>query len=492
MRRLGPLTGAAEMRSRSQILSDNVLPRLVVVGGLGWSLAFAVLAPLNQLELYGDGAMFSYAVAVRDVWAYHWHNISGRTSVYLLTLLPAETLVRMTASPWIGITAYGFLFNALPLLGLWLTYAADQSRGRVIFVYACGSTALLCPLVFGFPTEMWLAHTIFWPALALSHYARRTVAGGASVFVSWLLLAFSHEGAFVLLLGLLFTLALRGFRSAPFLRGAVSLILILAAAVVAKVFFPPDAYYADAFVRAALHFFDPELFKVEVVILLMGAVAAYAVLGTTLSLAGLRHACIVALAFMLVLVVGYYLCCDKSIHASSRYYLRTVLVIVTPLLGGLAAIAALTSEGLTDGRLAWLQRTLVSPSHQLSCAVASMFVIVLAIHLVETGKFLSRWSDYRAAVTSLAASNESDPALGNPQFVSSQRLPPTLAPLAWFSTVPYLSVILSNFSPERLVIDPQGNYFWLSCETATRTRDAKLAVPEHARELVRIYSCLHR
>ncbi len=46
-----------------------------------------------ELELYGDGAMFSYAVAVQDVWAFHWHNISGRSSVFLLSLLPAEIVV---------------------------------------------------------------------------------------------------------------------------------------------------------------------------------------------------------------------------------------------------------------------------------------------------------------------------------------------------------------------------------------------------------------
>jgi hypothetical protein len=64
--------------------------------------------------------------------------------------------------------------------------------------------------------------------------------------------------------------------------------------------------------------------------------------------------------------------------------------------------------------------------------------------------------------------------------------------LAWFSTIPYLSVILANFSPNRLVIDPAGNYFWLSCATATQNRDAKRAVSVEARDLIRIYSCLHR
>ena len=57
----------------------------------------------------------------------------------------------------------GCSFYISPLVGLAVTYATDRSPGRIIFVYGCASTALLCPLIFGFPTEMWLAHAIFLP-----------------------------------------------------------------------------------------------------------------------------------------------------------------------------------------------------------------------------------------------------------------------------------------------------------------------------------------
>jgi hypothetical protein len=82
--------------------------------------------------------------------------------------------------------------------------------------------------------------------------------------------------------------------------------------------------------------------------------------------------------------------------------------------------------------------------------------------------------------------------LGNPRFVSSQRIASDLNRLSWFSTTPYLSAIVANFVPNRLVIDPAGNYFWLSCDTATANDTAARAVPKEARDLVRIYSCLHR
>jgi hypothetical protein len=98
-------------RSASAFRPDTrLLRRLVVAAGLAWSVAFVVIALLSQLELYGDGAMFSYAVAVQDVWAFHWHNISGRSTVFLLALWPAETLVALSGDPWSGIIAYGFLF----------------------------------------------------------------------------------------------------------------------------------------------------------------------------------------------------------------------------------------------------------------------------------------------------------------------------------------------------------------------------------------------
>jgi hypothetical protein len=480
------------MSGRALRLDSSSFRFLIVGAGLCWSVAFPVIALFYQLELYGDGAMFSYAVAVQDVWAFHWHNISGRTSVFLLTLLPAETLVRITTNPWAGIIAYGLLFYIFPLMGLAMTYAADRSPGRLIFVYACGSTALLCPLIFGFPTEMWLAHAMFWPTLALSHYAKTTRTGDLLVFTSWLLLAFTHEGALVLLLAIAATLAPRGLWSAAFVRAAISLMVVAMLAAAAKIILPPDDYYAGAFLRAALHFFDLEIFRVEVVLVLLAAIIAYGAILVLLLIWLPKKACICALGILLALLCIHWLYFDHSVHASSRYYLRTVLVIATPLLGALAAITAMTREGFTLNRLARLQPALISPRHGTLCAIASVFLVVTLIHAIETGKFVASWIDYRDAIAMLATSSNSDPVLGDPRFVSAERISPALAPLSWFSTTPYLSIILSNFSPNRLVIDPAGNYFWLSCGTATRNRDAELVVPVQTRELVRVYSCLHR
>lgn len=467
--------------------------RLLVIGsGLCWSIAFVAIALYYQLQLYGDGAMFSYAVAVQDVWAFHWHNISGRSSVFLLSLWPAEAMVGMTGDPWAGITTYGLLFYISPLAGLIVTYLADRSDGRFIFFYACCSTAVLCPLVFGFPTEMWLAHAIFWPALAISHYARPTIAGAIAVFVAQLALAFTHEGALVLLFAIVATLALRGLWSTVFLRAMAGLVLILILAVSSKFVLPPDDYYAGVLLRAALHFFDLEIFRVEVVLLLLATLIAYGVIFVALSMWSAERAWIYSLGIVLAALCVYWLKFDHSVHASSRYYLRTALVLLTPLFGVVAALSAIPEDEIAFHPLAGLRKILVSPGHRTRCIFAGTFVVVTLVHAVETMKFVVAWTDYRNAIAALATGDDADPSLGHPQFVSSERAPADFNALSWFSTIPYLSVVLANFAPNRLVIDPNGNYFWLSCATATQNRDAQRAVPVQARELVRIYSCLHR
>jgi hypothetical protein len=118
---------------------------------------------------------------------------------------------------------------------------------------------------------------------------------------------------------------------------------------------------------------------------------------------------------------------------------------------------------------------------------------VLLVNAVETGKFLIAWTEYKSAIRALASGSSSDPALGDPLFVSSQRIRPDLNRLAWNSTTPFLSVLVTpNLAPARLVVDPSAGYFWLSCKTARESEATSRAIPENARRLIRIHACLHR
>jgi hypothetical protein len=162
------------------------------------------------------------------------------------------------------------------------------------------------------------------------------------------------------------------------------------------------------------------------------------------------------------------------------------------MFGAAAALSAMDDNEIAFHPFAMLRRVLISPSQGTIGLFAGVYAAVMLIHVVETEKFVRAWTEYRNAIAVLATGQQSDPSLGNPHFVSSARISPDLNSLSWFSTIPYLSAIVANLAPTRLVIDPAGNYFWLSCATATQNRDAARAVPVETRELVRIYSCLHR
>src|SRR5260370_26371046 len=104
---------------------------------------------------------------------------------------------------------------------------------------------------------MWMAHALFWPALAVCHYARQSLGGAVLVFGLLLALAFTHEGAIVLELAILATLALRGMRDAALWRAAGAFLAGLAIWAAVRAAFRPRAYYAGGFPPAALPIADP-------------------------------------------------------------------------------------------------------------------------------------------------------------------------------------------------------------------------------------------
>jgi len=220
--------------------------------------------------------------------------------------------------------------------------------------------------------------------------------------------------------------------------------------------------------------------------------AGYGIIFLALSRLAPDRAYLYAAIIVAIILAIYWLRFDHAIHASSRYYLRTALVIVTPVFGALAALSAMSG----DGRLAFptprLRRAMTALRDQAALPLAAIFMLLTLVHVVETGKFVAAWRDYRAAIAALAIGDKADPALGDPHFVSSDRIAAGLNRLSWFSTTPYLSVVLANFTPNRLVIDPAGNYFWLSCATATANLDAERAIPQETRALIVTYACLHR
>jgi hypothetical protein len=472
----------------------EVFRTLVITTGICGSVLFVVIGLGYELQMYADGSIFSYSIAVQDAWAFHWHNISGRVVVYLFSHVPAETYVELTRDAHGGIVVYGFLFFVAPLLGLIGTFAADRTKGRTIFSYACFSTACVCPLVFGFPTEMWVAHALFWPTLAVCHYVRSNIGGIACVFAMLLALVFTHEATLIFAMTILATLLLRGMRDAAFLRGVGAFLVVMSIWIVVKRTLPPDDYIADVLVQAALHIFDSTILTGDLVLLLFGALAIYTIAFLVLRRLRPAKAHVYAASIIAVVLAVYWLWFDNALHTDNRYYLRTALIVATPVFGALAALHALAAEGRLVLPVPFLPRVMAAFTSGLTGrAAAGAILLVMLVHAVETAKFVTAWMHYKAAVRALAMGAASDPTLGDPHFVSSRRIGANLNRLSWSSTTQYLSVLVApNFAPARLIVDPMVNFFWLSCQTATANLESDRVVPAESRRLVQRDSCLHR
>lgn len=461
----------------------ELLRVITVTAGLCWALAFLVVGLSFDLQLFGDGAAFSYAVAVQDSWAFHWHNIVGRIFVYIYAVAPAEALVGLTQSARSGVILYGLLFFGAQLFGLAATYFADPSPRRTIFAYACASVALACPLAFGFPTEVLIAHALFWPTLAACHRGRTDVASIVLMLLLQAALIFTHAGAMIFIAAILLSLVLRSQRRAALATGGVFAVLV-AVWVAVKTLYPPDGYIAEILYRAMLHVFDPAYVVNGLLILLGAALAIYGVIFFLLrKTAG---ASIYAAALTVAALALYWLVFDTQLHAENRYYMRTLIILTTPAFG---LAATLTAYGTPYAGLSRLLSPLWSAT-AIRAAIGAVAIVTL-VHAVETVKFVSGWNAYKSAIVALGQSDASDPALGDARFVSSKRLEGALDALAWWSTTHFLSVLVApGMTPNRLVVDPRPNFFWISCATATA--NAPTVVPVESRRLVAAHACLHR
>src|SRR4029079_17119053 len=101
-----------------------------------------------------------------------------------------------------------------------------------------------------------------------------------------------------------------------------------------------------------------------------------------------------------VTLAVYWLWFDHALHAENRYYLRTALLIVTPLLGTVAAVRALDADGRLS--LSFLSRWTGASSGEVAARVATgAILLVMVVHSVETTKFVAAWINYQTAVRGL-------------------------------------------------------------------------------------------
>lgn len=428
------------------------MSRTVTALAVAWCAAFLVVGLGARLLLYADGGLFAYAVAAADSWDFHFRQIPARAAAWALTAGVGEAVTRISGVPAWGVWAWQAAFLALPSLGLAATWAADRT-GRIL-PWACASTALLLPLAFGFPTELWVAHAAFWPALALGWHAAPMPLLALALAVT----ALSHEAGLLWALGAVGLLALApGWR--PLRRGALALLPALAGFALLKLMILPDPYVAAVMGRVGSEFLHWRPAFAPVLLTFGAVLGGWALLARFTRWAPL----LVAATLLAWWASGW-----APLHAEGRYYARTIIFFGA---AHLAFLAALHGRG-------WL------PAPRLDWRPA--LLLAALVHAGEAARFTHGWLAHMDAVRALAAILGEGPA-------TVAALPPASAPFAWHSTVPFLSVMATpGYVPARLVVDPASTYFWFGCAQAERNAAAGRALPPATRAAIARYACAGR
>lgn len=448
--------------------------RFIIPGlALGWCVMFPIIGMLGRFYLFGDGALFAYAVAADDGWAFHWRQISGRVAAFAYAALPGQVWGRISGDPSDGVTLYAALFFLAPAVGLAVTWCAD--RTGVVRLWAALSIVLLCPFVFGFPTELWVTHAAIWPALALAWSPGRFIRWAWGT-VALAIVVLSHEGGVIWACILLGALALSPGRAHAVPRAALGLGLTIAIWIACKVLIPPDHYVAEVLGRNAWNLVTPATLISPLMLSMVAGLCVY------IGALRLRGGPWIATGVAAIALSLWWIFRDPMLHAWGRYYLRTVMLGGVPVLMVLASLHA-------GGHVPKLR---CSVARAMPTALGAILLVTL-VHAAATVTFAMAWRGYIEEVRRVSDGVDIDPVLGDPDFVSAARIPARFTKLSWNSTTPFLSIMVSDgYAPRHLLVDPSAGYFWFDCATATANAMATRNIPRATRDMVQRYACLHR
>jgi hypothetical protein len=460
----------AELQDRSNhpLLAFAILLALAVAGGL--SLA----AWTTGLMLYADGALFSFIIGVGDAWGLVWHIMPARIAVYLLTVLPAETAHRSGLSALAAMRLYQALFIGFPFLGLAASGALLPRGSRWLLLFPALSILALAISALGYPSETLLTLSGFWPALFGFRYAdgRARSAGVTLGFTAIFL--FSHPGM-IFALPLLPLAALLRWRECgdPSVRwmmlwqSGAALLLVLV-----WIWRFSIEMRDPGIIASGQHMWS--LGGLRDVIVLQPAIAivlSYLMLWAGLGWRRERRSLWAAPVFpaIALLFAQFHI---EAVTPESHYYVRTALVFILPMLGGLA---------LWRGR-----------SAPRGVTTLAMVIALTTTQIIHNLSFIHAWIDYRDSIATHVAVG---PARVIPLAqILAERAEPNAASIAWSWGQPYLSLTLPGLPRyAAIVADPApASYSPFHCSQMDALAAQADWVPSETLAVLKDYVCTRR
>lgn len=478
----------ARAKGRIAISLPAPWPNVAIAICVSTLAGFAILAPIARLYEFADAAFFSIGIVTQHSWSLVWCNFSGRLSAYLLTIAPAELMLRLGARPEAALQVYSAIFWSLPLLSLALSRLALPRDARANLITPAVFFVAGAMLVYGFPTETWIMASLFWPTL----YGVRYLRGWRFAATAPLLLGlfiFSHE---MMILGLPLLVGAAALRNDGrrylVATGAIVVALVAAYAAVKLAAPPRDAETAKVLASNAKWLTTPAALVSAALecapfwLELMGCLTFLVLFlraRRSKRLAG-RAGAIGCMAATFIVLIGLEMSGLSQAYANheGRYHARVVMV---PLMLAFGLVALVTDI-----------RSRAAPADAASLdgrAVLGLVCAIVFVQTLENGRFLGRWSVYRAELREVVADGRGVPGRLPYKSLSGRAANPAggrFWALASPWAAPFQSVLLVA-EPRDLVVAKERKYRPVTC---ARWKAIEGAFPSSAGfQLLKSYLC---
>ncbi len=473
------------------------VPRFVVVvpcllaAGLAL-LAAAAAAPWHVGE-FADAGWFSFAILTGRSWDLVWSDFVPRLTVYLLTVRPAELLLAWTGNAPLALATYATLFGAMPAVGFLLCWAVVPRDARGDLLWPALSFVTVGFTVYGFPTEIWVTQSLFWPLLLHARHRSPGIGGTLLLGLLVLLFAFSHESMVLCLPAVALAIVARAHETGR--RADLLMPLALLAACVmmwagVRHGWPPrhstmawvlknNSYYLLHSLLAPLQPFSNPIHEKLALLFLPTCVVVLVAPWRSRYATGLA----IGLLAAAILLAGR----NMGLATWQRYDGRSLIAAVLPVLGLAAAILRI--------RIA----PAVTPPYRATLIVACAALAGVAlIQVSETARFLVALRQFREALATLVMT-----PVDTTTMPDEARLPPapggrpwnTVAPggvwsVGWDWTLPYQSFLVApNMAPNALLTSTSDHIHPVECGDMAIIESAPALRGRSALALLRQFNC---
>jgi hypothetical protein len=489
--------------ARSAAVQSTLLPTAFHSRAFFWftlavSIGYAIVYVVTDLNLFYDGAGFSFLVATSRPWDLFWCNFPGRFTTFLLTVFPAQLLGEVTGSGSGAVLFYAILYICLPTLGVVATRFLDSTDDKHFSAYCNVATLTTLFYTFGFPTEVWILFGLFWPTLCCCACAQYSFVRLGAALVLLPLFLFTHEAA-ILFLPILAWVAIGSCHDWQRALVLTAIVAVAAGWLAVKMLVPLCyPWRASALWMLADR---PLINMVSVGIAVATAGWLVTLVLTRITRLGNETATYLPLAAGAAILALYLYLAADWIHGLSRYPARVLVVLQTFALACICVGHFMTGRKHPPPEVGWASTAMTNVLARFRVNISRGFVAFVGISIVAhsyaTATFVNAWMAFNREIDQIVTNGAPVPAgfglvsleEGSATFVVGTDVPSPAFRLATGAISAHVIMHAPGFETKRLLVPGKESVIRSDCEYGKSLERAPGAIGPSTVTLIRLHLC---